>query len=166
MRLSNRLLLAVASATLFTVPAAAQRADNQLSPLSITLFHQGQQLLTAGKFDEAGDALEASLAADPRNRAAFVSLARVAQKQRLFGKSIRLTNKALALEPNDLDALEVQGEAMVELGATARAQTNLAKLQKLCGNSCKQVAALSSAISKGPTVAAATTPKLPSAKSN
>ena len=63
------------------------------------------------------------------------------------------------------DALEVQGEAMVELGATARAQINLAKLQKLCGNSCKQASALSGAISKGPTVAAATAPKTP-VKSN
>ena len=166
MRLSNRLLLAAISGMMLAVPAAAQRADNQLSPESIALYQQGQQLLSAGKFDDAADALETALAADPRNRAAFVSLARVAQKQRLFGKSIRLTNKALALEPNDLDAIEVQGEAMVELGAAARAQANLAKLQKLCGNSCKQVASLSSAISKGPTVAVAATPKLPAGKSN
>ena len=166
MRVSSPLLIAVVTAGLFADPALAQRPDNQLSPQSVTLFHQGQQLLSAGKFDEAADALEAALAADPRNRAAFVSLARVAQKQSLFGKSIRLANKALALEPNDLDALEVQGEAMVELGATARAQGNLAKLQKLCGNSCKQTAALSSAISKGRTVAAATAPKTVATKSN
>ena len=166
MRLSNRLLLAVMSGLLVSVPATAQRADNQLSPQSIAFFHQGQQLYSAGKFDEAEDVLESALAADPRNRAAFVSLARVAQKQRLFGKSIRLTNKALALEPNDLDALEVQGEAMVELGAKARAQANLTKLQKLCPSGCKQVAALSSAITRGPTVAAATTPKTPAPKSN
>ena len=166
MRVSNRLLIAFGAASLLAGPAAAQRADNQLSPQSVAMFQQGQQLLSAGKFDEAEDALEAALAADPRNRAAFVSLARVAQKQSLFGKSIRLANKALALEPNDLDALEVQGEAMVELGATARAQSNLAKLQKLCGINCKQATALSGAISKGPTVAAATAPKTPATKSN
>lgn len=166
MRVSNRLLITLGTAAFLATPVVAQRADNQLSPQSVTLYQQGQQLLSAGKFDEAEDALETALAADPRNRAAFVSLARVAQKQSLFGKAIRLANKALALEPNDLDALEVQGEAMVELGATARAQTNLAKLQKLCGNSCKQTAALSGAISKGPTVASATAPKVPATKSN
>ena len=40
-----------------------------------------------------------------------------------------MTNKALLLEPNDPDAIAVQGEAMVEMGATARAQANLQKLQ-------------------------------------
>ena len=59
-------------------------------------------------------------------------MARVAIKQKLFGQAIRLTNKALALEPTDRDALAVQGEAMVELGAVPRAKENLAKLQKLC----------------------------------
>ena len=166
MRVSHPVLMALAATMLLSGPAVSQRPDNQLSPLSITFFQQGQQQLSVGKFDEASDSLESALAADPRNRAAFVSLARVAQKQKLFGKSIRLTNKALALEPNDLDALEVQGESMVELGAKARAQANLAKLQKLCPSGCKQVAALSSAITRGPTVATATAPKTPAPKSN
>ena len=165
MRFTRHLLIVLGTAALSVGPAVGQLPDNQINPTSVAFLNQGQQLLSAGKFNEASDTLEAALVADPRNRAAFVSLARVAQKQKLFGKSIRLTNKALSLEPNDLDALEVQGEAMVELGAKARAQANLAKLQKLCGNSCKQVTQLSSAINRGPTVAAATTPKAP-AKSN
>ena len=56
-------------------------------------------------------------------------IARVAEKQHLFGKAIRMTDKALLIEPNDPDAIAVQGEAMVEMGATARAQANLQKLQ-------------------------------------
>jgi Tfp pilus assembly protein PilF len=166
MRVFHRLLLVFSAAAMVASPVASQRPDSQLNPLSVTFLNQGRQFLSAGKFDEASDALESALAADPRNRAAFVSLARVAQKQKLFGKSIRLTNKALALEPNDLDALEVQGEAMVELGAKGRAQANLAKLQKLCGNSCAQVTQLSSAINRGPTVASATPQKTPGPKSN
>ena len=81
------------------------------------LQRQGKTLLATGKFEQAEDALETALAVDPRNRGAFVDLARVAEKQQLFGKAIRMTNKALALEPNDPDAIAVQGEAMVELGA-------------------------------------------------
>jgi Tfp pilus assembly protein PilF len=100
--------------------------------------------------------LETALAVDPRNRGAFVDIARVAEKQHLYGKAFRMTNKALLLEPNDPDALAVQGEAMVEMGATARAQANLQKLQTICGaKACPQVAQLSAAITRGPTVASA-----------
>ena len=95
--------------------------------------------------------LETALAVDPRNRWAFVDLARVAEKQQLFGKAIRMTNKALLLEPNDPDAIAVQGEAMVEMGAVARAQANLQKLQTICApKGCPQVAQLSAAISARP----------------
>ncbi len=106
--------------------------------------------------------LETALAVDPRNRWAFVDLARVAEKQHLYGKAIRMTSKALLIEPNDPDAIAVQGEAMVEMGATARAQANLQKLQQICGaKGCPQVAQLSAAISRGPTVASAKAPDSP-----
>jgi Flp pilus assembly protein TadD len=89
-------------------------------------------------------------------------MAKVAIKQKLYGQAIRLSNKALTLEPTDRDALAVQGEAMVELGALPRAKENLAKLQKLCGNTgCPQVATLSTAIARGPALAAAKTPDVP-----
>ncbi|MEJ7776147.1 MAG: hypothetical protein WKF52_01915 [Sphingomicrobium sp.] len=155
-----RFLVLGAAATLLASPVVGQRADNQILPRSIELQRQAEARVVAGKLVEAGELLETSLAVDPRNRAAFVDLARVAQKQRLFGKTIRLTNNALELEPNDLDAIEVQGEAMVELGALPRARENLAKLQRICTNGCKQLTALTAAISRGPTVAEASTPKV------
>ena len=136
-------------------PVHGQRADDQINPRSIELQRQANAALSAGKLEQAEDLLETALAVDPRNRKAFVDLGRVAEKQHLYGKAIRMTNKALQLEPNDLDAIAVQGEAMVELGATARAQANLTKLQHLGGMSCPQAAQLSAAISRGPTVAAA-----------
>jgi len=99
------------------------------------------------------------------NAGAFVDIARVAVKQHLYGKAIRMTSKALQLEPSDPDAIAVQGEAMVELGASARAQANLQKLQTICGaKGCPQIAQLSAAITRGPTVAAAKIPESP--KSN
>jgi predicted Zn-dependent protease len=143
-------------------PISSQRADDQIFPKSVDLQRQGKALLGAGKFEQAEDALETSLAVDPRNRWAFVDLARVAEKQHLFGKAIRMTNKALMLEPNDPDAIAVQGEAMVEMGATARAQANLQKLQTICApKGCPQIAQLSAAITRGPTVASATAPEVP-----
>ena len=164
MRLLHRIGLAALAGAMLAGPVASQKPDDQISPRSLELLRQGESLLGAGKFSEADDALETALAVDPRNRAAFVVMARVAQKQKLFGQAIRFTNKALALEPRDRDALAVQGEAMVELGAVPRARANLEKLQKLCPSGCQQLAMLSAAISRGPTVAAAKVP--PSPKTN
>ena len=164
MPISVRFLMLGAAATLLASPVIGQRPDNQILPQSIALQKQAEGLLAAGKLMDATDLLETAVAVDPRNRAAFVDLARIAKQQKLFGKSIRLANEALQLEPNDLDAIEVAGEAMVELGAIPRAKENLAKLQKLCSNNCRQVAQLSTAISRGPTVASVKPPESP--KSN
>lgn len=165
MRSFPRLLLAGFAGAALASPVMSQRADDQIQPRSVQLQHQARALMAAGKFEEADDALETALAVDPRNRSAFVDLARVADKQHLYGKAIRMTSKALLLEPNDPDAIAVQGQAMVEMGATARAQANLQKLQQICGSKgCPQIAQLTAAISRGPTVASAKAPETP--KSN
>ena len=161
MRSLSRLMAIGFAGLALAAPISAQRSDDQILPKSVALQHQGKALLSAGKLEQAEDVLETSLAVDPRNRWAFVDLARVAEKQHLFGKAIRMTNKALMLEPNDPDAIAVQGEAMVEMGATARAQANLQKLQSICSKGCPQIAQLSAAISRGPTVASATVPNTP-----
>lgn len=158
MRISLRFLSLGAAAALVASPVIGQRPDNQIAPASVELQQRAESLMAAGKLIEAADLLETALAVDPRNRSAFVDLARIAKQQKVFGKAIRLANEALELEPNDLDAIEVQGEAMVELGAIPRARENLAKLQKLCPGNCRQVVALSRAITRGPTVASATAP--------
>lgn len=166
MRFLPHLVLAGLAGVAFAAAlVTGQRADDQIQPKSVELQRQAKGLMSAGKLEQAEDALETALAVDPRNRGAFVDLARVAEKQHLYGKAIRMTNKALLLEPNDPDAIAVQGEAMVEMGATARAQANLQKLQTICGaKPCPQMAQLSAAITRGPTVASAKAPATP--KSN
>ena len=161
MRLLPRILIVGLASIALAAPVTGQRADDQINPRSLELQRQGKALLASGKFEQAADVLETALAVDPRNRWAFVDLARVAEKQHLYGKAIRMTNRALLIEPNDPDAIAVQGEAMVELGAVARAQANLQKLQGICRQGCPQVAQLSAAISRGPTVAAAKPPSTP-----
>jgi len=154
-----RLLLAGFAAAALAAPVAGQRSDDQIQPKSVQLMHQGEALMAAAKLEDAENALETALAVDPRNRWAYIDIARVAEKQHLFGKAVRMTDKALLIEPNDPDAIAVQGEAMVEMGAIARAQQNLQKLQQICGaKSCPQVAQLSAAISRGPAVASVKTP--------
>lgn len=161
MRLFAPLLIAGTAAALIATPVLGQRPDDQLLPRSVELLRQGEAHLAAGRFVQADEAFETALAVDPRNRAAYNSLARTAQRQKLFGQSIRFTKKALALEPNDRDAIAIQGEAMVELGAIARAKENQAKLQKLCPSGCAQLSELTASISRGPTVASAKPPATP-----
>jgi Tfp pilus assembly protein PilF len=157
-----RLLLVGFAAVALAAPVASQRPDDQILPKSVELQRQARDMISTGKLEQAEDLLETALAVDPRNRGAFVDIARVAERQHLYGKAIRMTNKALQLEANDPDAIAVQGEAMVELGATARAQANLQKLQQICGaKGCPQVAQLSAAITRGPTVASAKAPETP-----
>ena len=164
MRVMPTVLIAGVAVALSASSAIGQRPDDQILPRSIELLKQGEAHLAAGRFVDADEALETALAVDPRNRAAYNALAKVAQREKLYGQSVRFTKKALLLEPNDRDAIAIQGEAMVEMGATARAKENLTKLQQLCPGGCPQVAELSAAITRGPTVASAKPPATP--KSN
>ena len=161
MRLLPPFLIAGVAAAMLAAPVTGQRPDDQLAPRSVELLRQGEAHLAAGRFVAADEALEAALAVDPRNRAAYVALARVALREKLFGQAIRFTRKALALEPNDAQAIAVQGQAMVELGAVARARENLARLQQLCPRGCVPLIELTAAIGRGPSVAAARAPAAP-----
>jgi len=154
------------SLTLLTVSSGVngQRADDQINPKSMILLGEGQAQLRAGNLTAANDALETALAIDPRNRAAFITLGRVAQAQQLPGKAIGLYFEALALEPNDVTALSAQGEAMVQRGAVERARANLVRVRTLCKSECPPATQLAAAIAKGPPptiVAAQNSDKVP-----
>jgi Tfp pilus assembly protein PilF len=139
------LALATVSST-----AVSQRPDNQINPRSVALLNRGEALRAAGDLAGANDMLETALALDPRNRAAFVGLGRIAAAQNLPGKAIRYYRDALVLDPNDLTALAGQGEAMVQKGALERARANLARINQLCKGPCPASASLNAAIAKGP----------------
>jgi Tfp pilus assembly protein PilF len=150
MRLTPIALSAALALATMASAGHGQRPDDQIDARSVALTQQGQALTAAGKFAEANDVLETALAVDPRNRGAYIALARVAQGQKLPGKAIRLYSKALTLEPNDLMALAGQGEAMVERGAVERAKQNLARIKTVCRTSCPQAQTLAAVIAKGP----------------
>ncbi|MGB3846332.1 tetratricopeptide repeat protein [Sphingopyxis sp. YF1] len=146
MRIS--LLALGAGLVLASLPTAsdAQRADNDILPVSLALQEQGVKAQAAGDLDGAIDAYEAALAADPRNRSAIVALAQVARAQGLPGKAIGLYREALNLDPNDVVALTGQGEALADKGALELAREKLAEAQRACKDKCPQVAALEKAI--------------------
>ncbi|WP_448664303.1 tetratricopeptide repeat protein [Sphingomonas sp. CJ20] len=136
----------------------AQRPDDAIDPRSLALLQQGRAAQAAGNVDAAEDALESALAADPRNREAFVVLADISRGRGLPGKAIRLYREALTLEPNDLAALRGQGEALVAKGAILKAKENLAKINTICANACTDSTVLAAAIAKGPPVTVAAEP--------
>lgn len=147
--------LALALATVSSA-VQGQKPDDQISPRSLALLEQGEAARKAGNLVAANDALESALAVDPRNRAAFVTLGKVALAQALPGKAIRMYREALALEPNDVAALGGQGEAMVQKGAVERAKVNLARIRTLCKTDCAPATQLAAVIAKGPPPAVVT----------
>lgn len=156
MRFSPVAIALALSLAVVSSSGIGQKRDDQINPRSMALLQQGEAARAAGNLTTANDLLETALAVDPRNRAAFVALAHVAQAQQLPGKAVRLYREALALEPNDVAALAGQGEAMVQKGAVERAKQNLAKVRTLCKADCPAAGELAAAIAKGPPPAVVT----------
>lgn len=149
-------VLALASAA---TAIQAQRPDNQVDAKSLSLLATGKAQLAAGQTEAATDTLETALAVDPRNRAAYDALGDVARARGLPGLAYRHYREALLLDPNDLEALRGQGEALVAKGALVKARENLAKIRKICRNAaCPDATQLAAAIARGAPQAAMTTP--------
>jgi tetratricopeptide (TPR) repeat protein len=166
MRLTPIALSAALALATMASSGQGQKPDDQIDARSVALSQQGQALNAQARYNEAIDVLESALAVDPRNRQAYIGLARAAEGQKLPGKAIKFYFEALQLEPNDVVALAGQGQALVQRGAVERAKRNLDKIRSLCGNSCPQAASLAAAIAKGPPAEALTARTLTPAPAN
>lgn len=155
MRLASLATAAALAAVSLSASLHGQRPDDQIDPRSLQLLAEGRAQKAAGNLDGATDTLETAVAVDPRNRAAFTTMAEVAEVRGLPGKAIRLYREALLLEPNDRGALAGQGEALVAKGAMAQARDNLARLKTLCKGACPEATTLAGRIAKGPPVTTA-----------
>lgn len=148
-----------------TVSSASfgQAADIEIKQRSVEYMQLGEAAQKRGELDLAADLYETSLVVDPRNGSAFIALAQIARVQQLPGKAIRLYREALILDPNNLDALAGQGQALIQRGALEKARVNLSRIETLCRSSCSQNDQLASAIKladKKPVLSAeAVTPK-------
>jgi tetratricopeptide (TPR) repeat protein len=150
MRLMPIVLSAAIAAATMASAGQGQRPDDQIDPRSTELVDQARAQSASGRHNEAIDLLETALVVDPRNRGAYIALGRVAQAQRLPGKAVRYYADALRIEPNDVNALAGQGEALVQRGAVERARRNLERVQTLCANPCPQAQQLAAVIQRGP----------------
>lgn len=150
------------AATLLTAAALAPAAvgavrDDAASSAATRWLAAGDAALAAKKSGVAIDAFEAALAVDPKSAPAFVGIAKAYSAEALPGKAIRFYREALALQPNDLDALAGQGEAMVARGATTRARVNLDRIKTLCKTDCPAAKRLETALAAPPPPALAKT---------
>ena len=122
------------------------RADDDINARSVALMKTGDQEASAGRLDNAIGWYESALAVDPRNRTAYVAMARAVKSQGLDGKAIGFYKEALELEPNDQIALAEQADAFISKGALELARKNIARLKTLCRTNCSSAERLSLAI--------------------
>lgn len=156
MRLTPIALSAAIMVATLASAGFSQKPDNQIDPRSVTLAQQGEAQNAQGHYSEARDLLESALAVDPRNRGAYIGLAHAAQGEKMYGEAIKFYFDALKLEPNDVNALAGQGEALVQRGAVDRAKQNLDRIRTICKSNCPQAAQLAAVIAKGPPPAVVT----------
>lgn len=144
--LAAALLLAGTAASV----AVGAARDDAVNPAAARWLATGDAALAAKKPAEAIDAFEAALAVDPKNPAGFIGIAHAYDAQGLPGRAIRYYREALALQPNDLGALEGQGTALVARGATTRARVTLDRIRTLCKGDCPAAKRLEVAIANPP----------------
>jgi Tfp pilus assembly protein PilF len=136
MRFSPAAISLSLSFAMLSSAGMGKKADDDINAVSLALLKKGEQAAQAGKPEEAVDYFETALAVDPRNRTAYIAMARAVRSKGLNGKAIRFYKEALELDANDQIALSEQGNAMLAKGAIEQARSNLARLKMLCKADC------------------------------
>ena len=155
-------LIAGVAAALATTPCDRPAARRPDSSAFRRASEAGQGASRRGQVHRGRRAFETALAVDPRNRAAYIALARVAQEQKLFGQAIRFTNKALGARAERPRRARRPGRGD---GRAWRGRRARRKISPSCRSSARAAArsspSLSATIARGPTVAAAKPPATP-----
>jgi len=137
------------STGLYSVPVqvhAMGNSDAKPPKTAAQDFKAGRSAVYAGRFDTAIRLMKKVVKEEPKN----------ADAHNYLGFSYRQTGKldlaassykqVFAIDPNHKGALEYQGELFLKLGNVAKANQNLAKLEKLCPRGCKELNELRKAI--------------------
>ena len=102
-------------------------------------------LVENGDYEGAITELDAFIIDESRNPDAWNLLGYSQRQLGMYDESMRSYKKALKLDKKHLGALEYQGELYLKLDKVRKAEKNLKKLAKYCGD-CEQHAKLKSAI--------------------
>ncbi len=112
-----------------------------------TLYAQGRDLALAGRYQEALDALEAVKSQDSM---VLTMIGYSKRKMGNYDEGLAFYQKALALDPNNVDTHEYLGEAYAEKGKLDLAKAELVKVANVCGTTCEQYQDLAKAIAGTP----------------
>ena len=143
--------VSLALSLLFAISASGGHSapGEALDPRAAALESEGRAALMAGDADKAIDGFEAALAIAPGSSRITLDLAEAARHEGLQGKALHYYRRVLISEPQNLDAIAGEGEALVEKGALEKAKGDLAKLESLCGAGCEASQRLAAVIAKG-----------------
>jgi len=120
---------------------------NGSSKLDEDLYEEGRVLALAGRYPEALDALGAVKNKDS------MTLTMIGYSKRKMGnidEGMAFYQKALAIDPDNINTREYLGEGYVAIGRPDLAKVELAKLEVLCGTDCEQYQDLAKAIAGEP----------------
>ena len=130
---------------ILSAPAFAQTAE-KYRLLSSDLVKKADVSLKAEAPRDAQAIYERALVANPSNVDALVGLGRAHEAQGHTASGLKYYRKALEIEPNDRDALEVQALAFLKRNLADKAEGNREKLARICQGGCAELEAVESAI--------------------
>ena len=113
------------------------------------LYTQGRDLALAGRYAEALTALEAV-----KNQNDAMVLTMIGYSKRKLGNAdegLAFYQRALAIDPSNVNTHEYLGEAYAEKGRLDLAKTELVKVAAVCGTTCEQYQDLAKVIAGAPT---------------
>jgi tetratricopeptide (TPR) repeat protein len=109
------------------------------------LYEQGRALALAGYYAYAAPILEAVSRTD--DSMVYTMRGFVQRKLGRFEAGMALYEKALAIDPNNVNTHEYIGEGYVQIGKTDLARVELATVKRICGGTdCEQYEDLARAI--------------------
>jgi len=111
------------------------------------LYRSGHDLALAGRYQEALDLL-----GDVRNpdSMTLTMIGYATRKLGSYDEGLAYYEKALVLDPNNVNTHEYLGEAYAEKGKFDLARIELAKVEASCGTACEQYVDLANAIEGKP----------------
>jgi len=114
--------------------------------VSDQLIEKGTQALADNDLGGAQLLFEKALVADPSSVGAYIGLGRTYEGLERTGSSLRFYRKALEIDPNDLQALELQSLAFLTRDLVDRAVMNRERLARLCQHGCAELETVETAI--------------------
>jgi tetratricopeptide (TPR) repeat protein len=113
------------------------------------LYTQGRDLALAGRYDEALTALKA--VTNDKDAMVLTMLGYTARKMGNYDDGLAYYQRALVIEPNNVNTHEYLGEAYAEKGKLDLAKAELEKISAACGSTtCEAYKALTDAIAGKP----------------